>query len=81
MTSFLSQTHPNNLPQQAQHKMWFSSVQIFRPDVDDITADGAGRVKSEGKVLVYLVDAQLALVNCTLVNRVRAGTVDEFTAR
>ena len=81
MTSFLFKTYSNNLPQQAQHKMWFSSVQIFRPDVDDITTDGAGRVESEGEVFVYLIDAQLSPVNRTFVNSVRAGTVDEFAAK
>ena len=61
--------------------MWFSSVQIFRPDVDDITTDGTGRVESKGQVFMDLIDAQLSLVNRTFVNSVGAGTVDEFTAR
>ncbi len=73
--------YPNDLPQQSQHQMWLSRLQILRPDVDDVTADGLRRVECQRQVLVYLVNTQLALVNGSLVYRTRLGLVDHFAER
>ena len=62
--------------------MRFASPQVLWSDVDDVAANGLGRVQGECEVLVDLEDTQLAkhsgLVDGTLINRVGFRLVDEL---
>ena len=58
----------------------YSAVhEILRADVDDVAADGLGRVDGDGLVLVDLEVVEVgALVEHTLVDGLRDGIVDEL---
>ena len=47
--------------------MGFALHQVFGPNVDDVASDGAGRVESEGLVLVDCVRVELA-IDGSLIN-------------
>ena len=61
--------------------MGTSLDQIIRPDVDNVAADGTGRVESKRLVLVSLVNVEfLRFVDGSLVHSVGNGGINEFTA-
>ena len=58
--------------------MLLSFDEIVGVDVDDVTADGLGWVKSQGQVLVLWVDGARLLVERTFVDGVRTWVVNHF---
>jgi hypothetical protein len=58
--------------------MLLSFDEIVGVDVDDVTADGLGWVKSQGQVLVLWVDRARLLVERTFVDGVRTWVVNHF---
>lgn len=52
---------------------------ILRSNVHYITTNGTGRVERQCLILMDRVDAELALVNSSLIYRIRYGAVDQFT--
>ncbi len=46
------QTNFDDLPKQAQNKMRFAFSKVQSPDVDHMTANGRGGVKSQVKILL-----------------------------
>ena len=59
--------------------MGFSFFQIVVTDVDDVTADGLGRHQGQIVVLGTAVDAEVCLVDGSLINGVRNRLVDKLT--
>ena len=71
------ETNADNLPQETKDKMWLALHQVLCPDVDDVAADGTGRVEGQGLVLVDGIGVEFA-VDGTLVDGTGDGRVDEF---
>ena len=59
--------------------MGFSFFQIVVTNVDDVTADGLGRHQGQIVVLGTAVDAEVCLVDGSLINGVRNRLVDKLT--
>ena len=73
--------YPDDLPEEPKHQVLLALDQIVSVDVDDVAADGLGRVEGEGQVLHFGVDAGPGLfVHRALVDRIRAGVIDDFPA-
>lgn len=68
----------DDLPEEAQDQMGLALGQVVGVDVDDVAADGLGGDQGEGQILKLPVDGQVLLVDRPLVDRVRAGVVDDL---
>lgn len=71
-------TNLDNLPEQTQHKMRPTLHHVLGADVDDVTANGAGRVEGQGLVLINGEGVQLALVHGSLIDSVRDRSIDQL---
>ena len=63
-------THLDDLPQQAQDEVRTTIHDVLSTDVDDVAANGTGRIESQRLILMNRESVELALVHCSLVNSV-----------
>lgn len=79
--NFGQETDLDDLPNQAKHQVRPSFDQILGANVDDVTANGFGRVDDD-VVVFCLVEGVLGVeVQGTLIDGVSDGFVDQFTSR
>ena len=72
--------HLDDLPQETQDEVRPGIHDVLGANVDDVAADGGGRVEGQGLVLVDGEGVQLALVDGSLVNGARHRRVDQLAA-
>ena len=46
------QSYLDNLPEEAEHQVRFSLLQVLSSDIDDLAADGRGWVQSQVQILL-----------------------------
>ena len=71
-------TDADNLPDNAKDQCGRSLDEIIGANVDNVAANGLGRVDGERVILVDLVDVEALEVESAVVHSVRHGAVDEF---
>jgi len=72
------ETDLDNLPNETEDQMGSSGNDVLGVNVDDVAADGTGRVEHEGVVLRDLDRVGGLLVDGALVNGLGDGVVDEL---
>lgn len=77
----LCATHSNDLPDQPEDEVNLTLHQILCTNVDNVAADGLGRVDTQVLILCDLEGVEVgALVDGSLVNCALDGRVNEFAA-